>query len=109
MSLTLGYLLAILAIVFIIDFALRAIPFKILEPLRESDFVRNMAVWMPAGIMVILVMATMRDAIDQSSPDWWIAIVASAVTAATHLLFGRRLILSIAVGTVCYVGLLTLV
>ena len=106
---TVWYLLAILIIVFVIDFALRAVPFKILEPLRESDFVRDMAEWMPAGIMVILVMATMRDGIEQASPHWWVAVVAAGATAGTHLLFGRRLILSIAVGTLVYVGLLAAV
>jgi len=51
---TLGYLLAILAITFIIDLTLRALPFKILEPLRDSRYVSDMAVWMPPGIMLIL-------------------------------------------------------
>ena len=46
MSPSLPYLLGILLVVFVIDFTLRALPFKILEPLRESSFVRNMAVWM---------------------------------------------------------------
>ena len=50
MSPSLPYLLGILLVVFVIDFTLRALPFKILEPLRESSFVRNMAVWMPPGI-----------------------------------------------------------
>ena len=40
---SLPYLLAILAIVFVIDFTLRALPFKILEPLRDSRFVEDMA------------------------------------------------------------------
>ena len=55
MTPTLGYLLALLVIVFVIDFTLRALPFKILEPLRDSRFVEDMAVWMPPGIMLILV------------------------------------------------------
>ena len=38
MTPTLGYLLALLVIVFVIDFTLRALPFKILEPLRDSRF-----------------------------------------------------------------------
>ena len=50
MSPSLPYLLGILLVVFVIDFTLRALPFKILEPLRESSFVRNMAVWM--GFMI---------------------------------------------------------
>ena len=45
MTATLPYLLGILAITFVIDFTLRAVPFKILEPLRDSRFVSDMAVW----------------------------------------------------------------
>ena len=45
MTPTLAYLLAILVIVFVIDFTLRALPFKILEPLRDSRFVSDMAAW----------------------------------------------------------------
>ena len=56
MTPTLGYLLALLAITFVIDFTLRALPFKILEPLRDSRFVSDMAVWLPPGIMLILVL-----------------------------------------------------
>ena len=60
MTPTLGYLLALLVIVFVIDFTLRALPFKILEPLRDSRFVSDMAVWMPPGIMLILVLGAGR-------------------------------------------------
>ncbi len=59
MTATLPYLLGILAITFVIDFTLRAVPFKILEPLRDSRFVSDMAVWMPPGIMLILVLSTL--------------------------------------------------
>ncbi len=59
MTPSLPYLLAILVIVFVIDFTLRALPFKILEPLRDSRFVEDMAVWMPPGIMLILVLSTL--------------------------------------------------
>ena len=59
MTPTLGYLLTLLVIVFVIDFTLRALPFKILEPLRDSHFVSDMAVWMPPGIMLILVLSTL--------------------------------------------------
>ena len=54
MTPTLGYLLALLAITFVIDFTLRALPFKILEPLRDSRFVSDMAVWMPPGVVHLL-------------------------------------------------------
>ena len=43
----LKYLAAVLAIVFVINLALRAVPFAILQPLRKSRFVNTMAAWIP--------------------------------------------------------------
>ena len=106
MTPTLGYLLALLAITFVIDFTLRALPFKILEPLRDSRFVSDMAVWMPPGIMLILVLSTLTQSAQASGGRWWAALVATGVTVAVHLLSGRKLLWSVGIGTVCYVALL---
>ena len=73
MTPTLGYLLALLVIVFVIDFTLRALPFKILEPLRDSRFVSDMAVWMPPGIMLILVLSTLSQGMQVAGGRWWAA------------------------------------
>ena len=80
MSHSLPYLLGILLVVFVIDFTLRALPFKILEPLRESRFVRNMAVWMPPGILLILVLATLSDNTSVAGSQWWAATIATVIT-----------------------------
>ena len=106
MTPTLGYLLAVLAITFVIDFTLRALPFKILEPLRDSRFVSDMAVWMPPGIMLILVLSTLAQGAQNAGGRWWVALVATGVTVAVHLLSGRKLLWSVGIGTVCYVALL---
>ena len=106
MTPTLGYLLALLAITFVIDFTLRALPFKILEPLRDSRFVSDMAVWMPPGIMLILVLSTLTQGAQAAGGRWWAALVATSVTVAVHLLSGRKLLWSVGIGTVCYVALL---
>ncbi|KSW13376.1 branched-chain amino acid transporter AzlD [Schaalia odontolytica] len=106
MTPTLGYLLALLAITFVIDFTLRALPFKILEPLRDSRFVSDMAVWMPPGIMLILVLSTLTQGAQAAGGRWWAALVAAGVTVAAHLLSGRKLLWSVGIGTVCYVALL---
>ena len=105
MTPSLPYLLAILAIVFVIDFTLRALPFKILEPLRDSRFVEDMAVWMPPGIMAILVLSTLSQGA-QAGGRWWAALVATGVTVAVHLLSGRKLLWSVGIGTLCYIALL---
>ena len=108
MTPTVGYLLALLAITFVIDFTLRALPFKILEPLRDSRFVSDMAVWMPPGIMLILVLSTLTQGAQEAGGRWWAALVATGVTVAVHLLSGRKLLWSVSIGTVCYVALLNL-
>ena len=106
MTPTLGYLLTLLVIVFVIDFTLRALPFKILEPLRDSHFVSDMAVWMPPGIMLILVLSTLSQGAQAAGGRWWAALVAAGVTVAVHLLSGRKLLWSVGIGTLCYVALL---
>ena len=106
MTPTLGYLLALLVIVFVIDFTLRALPFKILEPLRDSRFGSDMAVWMPPGIMLILVLSTLSQGAQAAGERWWAALVATGVTVAVPLLRGRKLLWSVGIGTVCYVALL---
>ncbi len=102
----LPYLLGILLVVFIIDFTLRALPFKILEPLRESSYVRNMAVWMPPGILLILVLATLNENVSAAGAQWWAAIIATAVTILVHLATKRRLLWSVGLGTLSYILML---
>ena len=106
MTTSLTYLLTILVLVFVIDFTLRALPFKILEPLRGSRFVSDMAVWMPPGIMLILVLSTLSHNAQAAGERWWAALVATGITVAVHLLSGRKLLWSVGIGTVCYIALL---
>lgn len=102
-----GYLVAVLITVFVITFALRALPFAALRPLRRSRFVLTMAAWLPAGILAILAGATLRSSIDADGRVLPV-LVAVAVTVAVHLTCGRRTLLSVGLGTLTYVGLLYL-
>ncbi|NEW40989.1 branched-chain amino acid transporter AzlD [Nocardia cyriacigeorgica] len=102
-----GYLLAVLAIVFSITFALRAVPFAVLKPLRRSHLVRTLAVWMPGGILAILAATSLHTSIDDDGAALY-ALIAVAATAAVHLGFGRRTLLSVGIGTGVYVVLLNL-
>ena len=104
-----GYLVAVMAIVFVITLALRALPFAVLTPLRESAFVQTMARWMPVGILTILVVATFRTSAFAGGGHLLAAVVAVAVTAAAHLLLGRRTLLSVGLGTLTFVLLVNLV
>ena len=102
------YLVAVLAIVFSITLALRAVPFAILKPLRASRFVATMATWMPVGILAILAVSTFLTAAGEAAGHVVSAVVAVAVTVAVHLLAGRRTLLSVGAGTITYIALMAL-
>lgn len=102
-----GYVVAVLATVFVITLALRAVPFAILEPLRDSRLVMTMAAWMPAGILAVLAAATFRTS--ATGGHLLHAALAAAVTVAVHLTCGRRTLLSVGAGTLTYVALVNLV
>lgn len=103
----LRYVLAVLATVFAITFALRALPFAALKPLRQSHLVAAMAAWMPAGILLILAAATFDGVVAEDSRVLP-AVIAVAVTVGVHLGAGRRTLLSVGAGTMTYVGLLAM-
>lgn len=115
---SLGYIFAVLAIVFVIDFALRALPFAALEPLRESCIVRALARWMPAGVLAILAVATFVGAAwpgqgvslsaenPASSMRCVPVLVATGATIAIHLLSGRRTLWSVGGGTLTFMCVL---
>jgi len=100
------YVVGVLAVVFVITLSLRAVPFTILEPLRESRAVRAMARWMPAGILAILAAVTFQSS--ALSGGALRAAVAAAVTVVVHLTCGRRTLLSVGAGTLTFVLLVNL-
>lgn len=112
----LGYVVAALVIAGAITVALRAVPFAVLKPLRESRLVLALGLWMPVGILGILAASTLvgtftGDGGGTSGVDWTTAghaALAAAVTVAVHLLCGRRTLLSIGLGTLTFVLLVNL-
>ncbi|MET7461157.1 AzlD domain-containing protein [Nonomuraea sp. NPDC005501] len=102
---SISYLIAVLAIVFTITFALRAVPFALLRTLHSSAVVRNLAVWMPVGILAILAVTALHGTVSAEPRAMPYALLAVAVTAGVHLAFGRRTILSVGIGTAVYVVL----
>ncbi|MER5664888.1 branched-chain amino acid transporter permease [Streptomyces mirabilis] len=101
-----SYLITVLAIVFALTFALRALPFAILRTLRGSALVRQLSVWMPVGILAILAVTALHGTITRDPHGTGYALLAVAVTIGVHLAFGRRTILSVGIGTAVYVVLL---
>ncbi|NCL78426.1 AzlD domain-containing protein [Rhodococcus sp. YH1] len=94
-----GYVVAALIVMFLVTVGLRAAPFAALARLRESDVVGYLGAAMPAGVMVILVMYTLRDV----GPATWLpAVLGLAGTVAVHL-WRRSAALSTVAGTAIYV------
>lgn len=99
-----GYILAAIAIMAIVTFALRAVPFAIVMPLRSSALVGYLGVYLPAGIMLILVAYSLKN-VSVTAPSHGIPpeLVAVGATAAVHL-WRKNAVLSIVVGTGLYVA-----
>jgi branched-subunit amino acid transport protein AzlD len=100
------YLLAAVAVSAAVTWALRALPFTVLAPLRASAAVGYLSARMPLGVMVILLAYTLRSLPladpGRALPD----ILALAVTVGLHL-WRRNAVLSILGGTVIHVALAT--
>lgn len=102
-----GYVLAALLTTLVVTFALRAAPFLVVERLRESRIVGWLGARMPVGIMVILVVYTLRDTSFATVPHGLPEAIALAATVGLHL-WRRNALLSIVGGTLLYAGLLAL-
>lgn len=97
-----GYLLAGLGVMFLVTVGLRAAPFVALSRLRDSAVVRYLGRTMPAGVMAVLVVYTLRDTTTEPA-SWLPAAAALALTLGIHLAY-RRAALSIVLGTAVYMG-----
>ena len=83
-------------------FALRALPFAIVEPLRSSRLAGELAVRMPAGLMLILVVYLLPDVPSRESAAAVVTLAAAVVVVALHL-WRSNALLSIFTGTAVYV------
>ncbi|TDC11068.1 branched-chain amino acid ABC transporter [Streptomyces sp. 8K308] len=84
-----------------VTWALRALPFAALAPLRASGTVRYLGERMPAGVMVILVVYCLRD-LSLADRGAVTPLAALATTVGLHL-WRRDALLSILGGTVVHV------
>lgn len=99
-----GYLLTALAVILVVTFALRALPFAFIAPVRSSALLAYLGAHMPVGIMLILTAYTLRGATGAAA-SWVPMAVALALTVGLQLWRGSAL-LSIVAGTGAYMGLL---
>lgn len=103
------YYLAVIFLSFLITYALRGLPFLILKRLSEAQLIKALATWIPPGILTILVLYAVNQSQQSEHGGYFSVILASLVTIAVHLLSGRKMILSIAAGTLAYVLLVNFV
>jgi len=99
-----GYLAAAVGVAAAITFALRAVPFLLVEPLRASVTVRRLGREMPAGIMVILLIYLVHGAAAEGTAPPAAQATGLALTAGLHL-WRRNALLSVFAGTAAYVAL----
>ncbi|MFE4683715.1 AzlD domain-containing protein [Streptomyces sp. NBC_01474] len=95
------YLLAAVAVSTAITWALRALPFAALAPMRASATVQYLSTRMPAGVMVILLAYCLRD-LPATHSRAIAPLAALAVTIGLHL-WRRNALLSILGGTAVHV------
>jgi branched-subunit amino acid transport protein AzlD len=97
-----AYLITAVAVAAAVTYGLRALPFAVLAPLRSSTVVRYLSERMPAGIMVILLVYTLRG-LSPTAPAAALGVAAAlAVTVGLHL-WRRNAVLSILGGTAVHV------
>lgn len=98
------YILAAILISAAVTWALRAAPFAFLAPMRRSAVLPYLNEYMPPGIMVILVVYTVRNTPVSITP-LSIAVAAGLVTTAGLHLWRSNATLSILGGTAAHVVL----
>lgn len=100
------YMLGALTLILLVTFALRALPFAFIAPVRSSLLLRFLGAHMPVGIMVILTVYTLAGTPLTGQATGRVAI-ALGVGVGLHLWRANSL-LSIVAGTGLYVILLNL-
>ncbi len=90
-----------------ITWALRALPFAVLAPMRHSAVVRYLSLHMPLGVMAMLALYTVRDVAQAPGRQQLWLLIAVLVTAGLQL-WRRHALLSIFLGTGVYVALMSL-
>lgn len=101
-----AYIAVLVVISAALTWALRALPFAVLAPLRQSRWVTYLGMHMPVGVMLILAIYTLRTVAGETALQCGFLLFAVAVTAGLHL-WRRNAVLSILVGTACYVTLMS--
>ncbi|MGE2733273.1 branched-chain amino acid transporter permease [Mycolicibacterium vaccae] len=102
-----AYIAALVILSAAITWTLRALPFAVLAPLRQSRVVTYLGLHMPVGVMIILAIYTLRTVAGETALQRGYLLFAVALTTGLHLWRGNA-VLSILIGTASYVALMSL-
>ena len=102
-----GYVAAVVGVAAVLTWGLRAAPFAVLAPMRDSVVVRHLSRHMPLGVMLLLAAYTLRDVPTTRALAALPFAAAVAVTVGLHL-WRRNALLSILAGSALHVVLATL-
>lgn len=102
-----GYLLTALAVILLVTFALRALPFAFVAPVRSSALLAYLGAHMPVGIMLILTAYTLREV--TAAPTSWGPMAAALALTVGLQVWRKSALLSIVAGTGLYMALLEIV
>lgn len=97
-----------IAISAIVTQAQRGLPFLVVRRLRTSALARDLSMWMPAGLLVILAVVNVRTSLTGSPSHIAAAATGIGLTIGLHLWRGH-VGLSIAGGTVVYMLIVNLI
>ena len=101
-----AHVAAAVAVSAALTWALRAAPFAVLAPMRDSAVVRYPGLHVPLGVMLVLAVSTLRGVPTTSPAAALPYAAAAAVTVGLHL-WRRHVLLSTAAGTAVHVALAT--
>ena len=96
------YLLGLVLVSAAITWALRAVPFAVLAPMRRSPLIGRLSQQLPLGVMLILALSTIRGVSFNDSGHALGFLLAVGITIALQL-WRRSFLLSIVAGTATYV------
>ncbi len=100
-----GYSLAVIGVVSLCTIILRAFPFLVFGGRKELPaLVRRLGDVLPASIMAVLVVYCFRNVDLQEAGHFLPSLIAGLLVAALHR-WKKNILLSIGVGTICYMVL----
>lgn len=106
MTQSVGYSVAIIAVVAVVTWMIRALPFAVFGRKKEvPPVVRYLGTVIPTAIIAILVVYCLKAVDVMHFPFGLAELISVAVVVGAHL-WKKNVLLSIACGTICYMILI---